>query len=89
MGHGACRRPLFGRRRAGPGRRGCGGNSRLLRDYPAAQRSQILDHLFKPGYGANLQLSSPVTRTSSSTVWPGPPRAGSAAGSGPPTPSTT
>ncbi|MFK0110317.1 ricin-type beta-trefoil lectin domain protein [Streptomyces sp. NPDC091217] len=35
---------------------GGGGNSRLLRDYPAAQRSQILDYLFKPGYGANLQL---------------------------------
>ncbi|WP_247615826.1 ricin-type beta-trefoil lectin domain protein [Streptomyces sp. MK37H] len=35
---------------------GGGGNSRLLRDYPPAQRSQILDYLFKPGYGANLQL---------------------------------
>ena len=35
---------------------GGGGNSRLLRDYPAAQQSQILDYLFKPGYGANLQM---------------------------------
>ena len=35
---------------------GGGGNSRLLRDYPAAQQSQILDYLFKPDYGANLQL---------------------------------
>ncbi|MEU6404300.1 ricin-type beta-trefoil lectin domain protein [Streptomyces sp. NPDC046985] len=35
---------------------GGGGNSRLLRDYPAAQRSQILDYLFKPGYGANLHM---------------------------------
>ncbi|MEU6405122.1 ricin-type beta-trefoil lectin domain protein [Streptomyces sp. NPDC046985] len=35
---------------------GGGGNSRLLRDYPAAQQSQLLDYLFKPGYGANLQL---------------------------------
>ncbi|MDD1063441.1 NPCBM/NEW2 domain-containing protein [Streptomyces cocklensis] len=35
---------------------GGGGNSRLLTDYPAAQQSQILDYLFKPGYGANLQL---------------------------------
>ncbi|MER6209990.1 ricin-type beta-trefoil lectin domain protein [Streptomyces sp. NPDC001642] len=35
---------------------GGGGNSRLLRDYPPAQQSQILDYLFKPGYGANLQL---------------------------------
>ncbi|MFJ6465548.1 ricin-type beta-trefoil lectin domain protein [Streptomyces sp. NPDC091387] len=34
---------------------GGGGNSRLLIDYPAAQRSQILDYLFKPGYGAALQ----------------------------------
>ncbi|MET7745916.1 ricin-type beta-trefoil lectin domain protein [Streptomyces sp. NPDC005385] len=35
---------------------GGGGNSRLLTDYPAAQQSQILDYLFKPGYGASLQL---------------------------------
>jgi O-glycosyl hydrolase len=35
---------------------GGGGNSRLLIDYPAAQRSQILDYLFKPSYGAAVQL---------------------------------
>ncbi|MBY8876286.1 RICIN domain-containing protein [Actinacidiphila acidipaludis] len=35
---------------------GGGGNSRLLRDYPATQQSQILDYLFKPGYGADLQM---------------------------------
>ncbi|MFD4776749.1 RICIN domain-containing protein [Streptomyces sp. NPDC058427] len=35
---------------------GGGGNSRLLTDYPAEQRSQILDYMFKPGYGAGLQL---------------------------------
>jgi O-glycosyl hydrolase len=35
---------------------GGGGNSRLLKDYPAPQRSAILDYLFKPGYGADLQL---------------------------------
>ena len=35
---------------------GGGGNSRLLIDYPAAQRDQILDYLFKPGYGAALQV---------------------------------
>ncbi|MFC0435336.1 galactosylceramidase [Kutzneria buriramensis] len=35
---------------------GGGGNSRLLVDYPEPQRSQILDYLFKPGYGANVQL---------------------------------
>src|SRR5215472_10445665 len=35
---------------------GGGGNARLLTDYPAAQQSQILDYLFKPDYGANLQI---------------------------------
>src|SRR5205807_5859212 len=35
---------------------GGGGNSRLLADYPEPQRSQILDYLFKPGYGAALQI---------------------------------
>jgi hypothetical protein len=35
---------------------GGGGNSRLLIDYPAKQRDQILDYLFKPGYGASLQI---------------------------------
>ena len=35
---------------------GGGGNARYLLDYPARQRSQILDYLFKPGYGASLQL---------------------------------
>jgi hypothetical protein len=35
---------------------GGGGNSRLLTDYPAAQQSQILDYLFKPDYGADLQI---------------------------------
>jgi hypothetical protein len=35
---------------------GGGGNSRLLIDYPEPQRSQVLDYLFKPGYGASLQI---------------------------------
>ncbi|SCF27355.1 RICIN domain-containing protein [Micromonospora mirobrigensis] len=35
---------------------GGGGNSRLLYDYPEPQRSQILDYLFKPGYGASVQI---------------------------------
>ncbi len=35
---------------------GGGGNSRLLIDYPEPQRSQILDYLFKPNYGATIQL---------------------------------
>ncbi|AUG75496.1 galactosylceramidase [Kitasatospora sp. MMS16-BH015] len=34
---------------------GGGGNSRLLADYPEPQRAQLLDYLFKPGYGAALQ----------------------------------
>jgi hypothetical protein len=32
-----------------------GASSRLLIDYPEPWRSQILDFLFKPGYGASLQ----------------------------------
>lgn len=45
-------------RRAGPvfdgigALSGGGGNSRLLIDYPAPERDQILDYEFKPGYGA-------------------------------------
>ena len=35
---------------------GGGGNSRLLIDYPEPQRGQILDYLFRPGYGASLQI---------------------------------
>jgi glycosyl hydrolase family 59/glycosyl hydrolase family 59 (putative galactocerebrosidase) len=35
---------------------GGGGTARYLDDYPAAQRASILDYLFKPGYGASLQL---------------------------------
>ncbi len=32
-----------------------GASSRLLVDYPADRRSEILDYLFKPNYGASLQ----------------------------------
>jgi Glycosyl hydrolase family 59 len=35
---------------------GGGGTARYLEDYPPAQQAQILDYLFKPGYGASLQL---------------------------------
>jgi hypothetical protein len=35
---------------------GGGGNARYLMDYPARTRDQILDYLFKPGYGASLQI---------------------------------
>jgi len=35
---------------------GGGGNSRLLADYPQPYRDRILDYLFKPGYGAQLQM---------------------------------
>ncbi len=39
----------------GVGALSAGASSRLLIDYPEPQRSQILDYLFKPGYGAALQ----------------------------------
>jgi hypothetical protein len=35
---------------------GGGGTSRLLWDYPAQQRDEILDYLFKPNYGASVQI---------------------------------
>jgi hypothetical protein len=35
---------------------GGGGNSRLLIDYPAGERAQILDYLFSPHFGASLQM---------------------------------
>src|ERR687884_2303956 len=35
---------------------GGGGNSRYLIDYPDQQRNDILDYLFKPDYGAALQI---------------------------------
>lgn len=39
----------------GLGALSAGASSRLLVDYPEPQRSQILDYLFKPDYGASLQ----------------------------------
>jgi galactosylceramidase len=36
--------------------RGGGAVSRLLIAYPEPERSQILDYLFKPNYGASLQM---------------------------------
>src|SRR6516225_9648156 len=39
----------------GIGALSAGASSRLLIDYPEPQRSQILDYLFKPNYGAVLQ----------------------------------
>jgi hypothetical protein len=44
-----------GRMFDGLGAASAGASSRLLIDYPEPQRSQILDYLFKPGYGAALQ----------------------------------
>eukprot|EP00039_Didymoeca_costata_P022216 m.4005 g.4005 ORF g.4005 m.4005 type:complete len:975 (+) comp2877_c0_seq1:110-3034(+) len=35
---------------------GGGATSRLLVDYPAEQQEQILDYLFKPNFGASLQM---------------------------------
>lgn len=45
-----------GRTFDGIGAVSAGASSRLLFDYPEPERSQILDYLFKPGYGASLQL---------------------------------
>ena len=44
-----------GRTFEGLGALSAGASSRLLVDYPEPERSQILDYLFKPGYGAALQ----------------------------------
>ncbi|CAL1157653.1 unnamed protein product [Cladocopium goreaui] len=40
----------------GLGALSAGASSRLLQDYPEAQRNEILDLLFKPQYGASLQV---------------------------------
>lgn len=45
-----------GREFDGIGAVSAGASSRLLYDYPEPERSEILDYLFKPGYGASLQL---------------------------------
>lgn len=44
-----------GRTFDGLGALSAGASSRLLVDYPEPYRSQILDYLFKPNYGASLQ----------------------------------
>jgi len=45
-----------GRTYDGLGGLSAGASSRLLIDYPKAQRDEILDYLFKPNYGASLQI---------------------------------
>lgn len=45
-----------GRTFDGVGALSAGASSRLLIDYPEPQRSQVLDYMFKPGYGAALQV---------------------------------
>jgi O-glycosyl hydrolase len=35
---------------------GGGATSRLLLDYPREERAEVLDYLFKPGYGASLEM---------------------------------
>ena len=44
-----------GRAYEGIGAVSAGGNSRLLIDYPETQRSQVLDYLFKPNFGAAFE----------------------------------
>jgi O-glycosyl hydrolase len=45
-----------GRTFDGIGGLSAGASSALLMDYPPQQRAQILDYLFKPDYGASLQI---------------------------------
>ena len=45
---------------------GGGATTRLLIDYPVQQREQILDYLFKPNFGASLQM----VPSESDTRWP-------------------
>jgi hypothetical protein len=40
----------------GHGLLSAGASSRLLRDYSEPHRSQILDYLFKPQFGASLDI---------------------------------
>lgn len=44
-----------GRTYQGVGALSAGASTRLLQDYPATQKTQILDYLFKPNYGASLE----------------------------------
>jgi len=46
-----------GRTFDGIGALSAGASSRLLVDYPAKQRNEILDYLFKPNFGAALQIN--------------------------------
>ncbi len=47
---------IVDRRYDGHGGLSAGASSRLLFDYPEPQRSEILDFLFKPSFGANLHI---------------------------------
>ena len=47
---------LHDRRFDGHGALSAGASSRLLFDYPEPHRSNILDYLFKPNFGANLHI---------------------------------
>ena len=47
----------------GHGGLSAGASSRLLFDYPEPQRSEILDYLWKPNYGANLHICKVNTST--------------------------
>src|SRR4051812_49907989 len=53
---------------------GGGGNSRLLIDYPDPQRSQILDYLFKPDFGASAQILKIEIGGGRNTTLPARPR---------------
>src|SRR5258708_38365565 len=56
----------------GIGALSAGASSRLLIDYQEPYRSQILDYLFKPGYGAALQhLKVEIGCDANCTEWSG------------------
>ena len=69
----------IGREYYGAGAISAGANARHLIDYPEPQRSQILDYLYEPGYGAELQIlkveiggGSNTTAGSDPSHMPGP-----------------
>jgi len=59
----------FGRAFDGVGGLSAGAGTRLLMDYPEKQRGWVLDYLFKPSFGASLQvLKIEIGGTGDSTI---------------------
>ena len=65
LGEGGASGPIFD----GLGGLSAGAGTRLLVDYPEPQRSWVLDYLFKPSFGASLQvLKIEIGGTGDSTI---------------------